>query len=79
MVYIALDLCTAHVAEMKHSLSVLCIHSNVLWFHIAKVGLLPLTHEVKVQWAVTEGAGSGRRAIEQKTCFLPNIHQFPCE
>lgn len=54
-------------------------HSDILWFHIAEVGLLPFTHEVKVKWAVAEGAGSRGWNVEWETDLLPHLHQFTCE
>lgn len=50
-------------------------HSNVLWFHVAEVGFLPLTHEVKMQLAVTEGAGGCGWGVELESCLLPHLHQ----
>lgn len=50
-------------------------HSNVLWFHVSKVGFLPFTHKVKMQRAITEGAGSCGRAVESESDFSPNLDQ----
>lgn len=58
---------------------VLCGHSDVLRLHVAKVGFLPLAHQVKVQWAVTEGAGDSRRPVQKEPRFLPHLHEPLCQ
>ena len=78
---IALNLyiyCMCNLCREATCASLLCRHSYVLWFHVSKVGFLPLTHEVKVQRAVAEGAGSRGRAVDQEPCLLPNLHEFFC-
>lgn len=64
---------------MLNKLHTLCRHSNVLRFHVAEVGFLPLTHEVKVQRTVAEGTGSHRWGVELEAQLLPHVHHFLCE
>lgn len=51
-------------------------HGDVLRLHVPEVGPLPLAHQGKVQWAVTEGAGRHCWAFGWEPRFLPHLHQF---